>query len=212
MVKPVHVLWHADSKPKKFALFVRRLRPFYRTLVDRSRLCDNAAQFGRLALRTRHRQSLCIVLVCIFLFCLAASARTARKRRSTGAPAFDKAYLQTIWDGWERLDPSKQAQFYAKGTHTFFDVAPLKYTSWSEYQAGVAKELADYKSAKFTVNNDAEIHPCGPEYAWAAATVKQDAVMKSGRHDLATFRWTAVFQHQGGRWLMVHEHVSTPQP
>jgi len=163
-------------------------------------------------LRTRHRQSLCIVLVCILLFSLAASARTPRKRRSTGAPAFDKRYLQTIWDGWERLDPSKQAQFYAKGTHTFFDVAPLKYTSWSEYQAGVAKELADYKSAKFTVNNDAEIHPCGPEYAWAAATVKQDAVMKSGRHDLATFRWTAVFQHQGGRWLMVHEHVSTPQP
>jgi len=162
MVKPVHVLWHADSKPKKSALTSSAFVRLHRTLVDRSRLCDNAAQFGRLALRTRHRQSLCIVLICILLFSLAASARTPRKRRSTGAPAFDKAYLQTIWDGWERLDPSKQAQFYAKGTHTFFDVAPLKYTSWSEYQAGVAKELADYKSAKFTVTTTRRFIPAAP--------------------------------------------------
>jgi hypothetical protein len=47
----------------------------------------------------------------------------------------------------------RQSRFYAKGEHIFFDVAPLKYASWPEYQAGVVKELSDYKSAKFTVNS-----------------------------------------------------------
>ena len=150
------------------------------------------------------------ILVCIVIFSGYASARP-RKRNSATASSPNKAYLQEIWHSWEQLDPSNQARFYAKGPHTFFDVAPLKYTSWEEYQAGVKKELADYKSAKFTVD-DAEIHSCGADCAWSAAIVKQDAVMKSGRHDLASFRWTAVFQRLAGKWLMVHEHVSMPMP
>ena len=159
---------------------------------------------------SRSVSRLCAILVCIVIFSASASARP-RKRSWTSPSAPNKAYLQEIWDSWGQLDPAKQARFYAKGPHTFFDVAPLKYTSWEEYQAGVKKELADYKSAKFTVN-DAEIHPCGADCAWSAAIVKQDAVMKSGRHDIASFRWTAIFQRQAGKWLMVHEHVSMPTP
>ena len=158
-----------------------------------------------------HVRKLSSIVVCILLFSFFASGK-ARKRKSTGAPAPDKAYLQKIWDGWEQLDASKQAQFYAKGPHTFFDVAPLKYANWTEYQAGVKKELADYKSAKFAVNHDAEIHSCGADCAWSAATVSQDAIMKSGKRDVTTFRWTAIFQRQEGKWLMVHEHVSMPAP
>ena len=153
------------------------------------------------------------ILVCILLLAgVAPAAKTTKKRKAMSSPGLDKAYLQKIWDGWDQLDPAKQAPFYAKGKHMFFDVAPLKYSSWSEYQAGVAKELADYKSATFTVNNDAEIHSCGKDCAWAAATVKQDATMKSGKRDVATFRWTVVFQQQQGNWLIVHEHVSMAAP
>lgn len=152
------------------------------------------------------------ILICILLLLSVASAKTSRRRRASSGPGLDRAFLQKIWDGWEQLDASKQAHFYARGSHTFFDVAPLKYANWAEYQRGVTKELADYKSAKFVVNNDAEIHACGPDCAWSAATVKQDAIMKSGRHDLTTFRWTAVFQRQVGNWVMVHEHVSMPSP
>jgi len=91
----------------------------------------------------------------------------------------------------------------------FFDVAPLKYNSWDEYKAGVAKEFADYKGAQFTVNDDFEVHPCG-DTAWVAATVKADMVRKSGKHEMSTMRWTAIFQKQAGKWLIVHEHVSEP--
>jgi hypothetical protein len=27
---------------------------------------------------------------------------------------------------------------------------------------------------------------------------------------MGNFRWTAVFEHEDGKWLIVHEHVSAP--
>jgi len=151
------------------------------------------------------------VLICVFALSLAsiAAPKKSAKKAAPSGPVPDKAYLQKIWDGWNTIDPAKVAQFYAQGPHTFFDVAPLKYRSWEEYQKGVKKEFADYKSATFTVNDDAQIHPAG-EYVWATATVKEDAMLKSGKREMATFRWTVVFEKQEGKWLIVHEHVSEP--
>ena len=128
-------------------------------------------------------------------------------KKTTGGP--DKAYLQKIWDGWAALDGSKQAEFYATGPHLYFDLAPLKYASWDEYQAGVAKLLDEYKSATLTVNDDAEIHTVG-DTAWVASTVKADMMKKTGKREMATFRWTAIFEKHDGKWLIVHEHVSEP--
>jgi ketosteroid isomerase-like protein len=151
------------------------------------------------------------VLICIIalsLSGLAASRKPAKKAASSG-PLPDKAYMQKVWDGWGTLDPSKTAQFYAQGPHTFYDLAPVKYDSWDEYDKGVRNILAGYKSAKFTVNDDAQIHAAG-DYAWGTATLKSDMMQKSGKRDMATFRWTVVFEKQDGKWLIVHEHVSEP--
>ena len=146
----------------------------------------------------------------VLVLCASVSFAQSKKASSKAAgPAPDKALLQKIWDGWSSLDPANVAQYYAPGEHTFFDIAPLKYGSWEEYQAGVVKVLADFKTAKFTVNDDAAIHPAG-EYYWGTATVKEDATMKSGKREMATIRWTFVFGKQDGKWLIVHEHVSEP--
>ena len=134
-----------------------------------------------------------------------------RTKVSAGGGAVDKAYLQKIWDGWATLDVAAEKQYYAQGPHVFFDVAPLKYGSWDEYQAGVSKDLANYKAARFTVNDDAQIHKSGEAY-WITSTVASDMTQKSGKREMATFRWTAVFERQNGKWLIVHEHVSMPQP
>ncbi len=151
------------------------------------------------------------VLICVVALSLssfAASKKSAKKAAPSG-PGPDKAYMQKIWDGWGTLDPSRVAQFYAQGPHTFYDIAPLEYKNWDEYAKGVVKELADYKSGTFTVNDDAQIHPAG-EYVWATATVKENAMLKSGKREMATFRWTVIFEKQEGKWLVVHEHVSQP--
>ena len=143
------------------------------------------------------------------LICLALSVPgfSQKSAKMSGAP--DKALMQKIWDGWATLDPANTAQFYAKGPHVFFDIAPLKYNSWDEYQQGVKDVIAPYKTAAFTVNDDAQIHPAG-QIVWGTATVKSDLVEKSGKHDPGTFRWTVLWQKQGGHWLIVHEHISAP--
>jgi ketosteroid isomerase-like protein len=151
----------------------------------------------------------------VAVFCvvgLLASFDLAQTKKATSKPAGggpDKAHLQKIWDAWSTLDPANAAQFYASGPHVFFDIAPLKYNSWEEYQKGVVNVLADFKTAKMTVNDDAEIHPAGP-IVWATATVKEDATMKSGKREMGNFRWTVVFEKQDGKWLIVHEHISEP--
>jgi ketosteroid isomerase-like protein len=40
--------------------------------------------------------------------------------------------------------------------------------------------------------------------------VKEDAVKSNGKREMGTWRWTVVFENQGGKWLIVHEHISTP--
>ena len=156
------------------------------------------------------RLSTALLFLIALSLCMSAQTKKSAMKKSASATAPDKAYLQKIWDGWATLDPANTAKFYAtSGAHTFFDIAPLKYNSWDEYQAGVTKELGDYKSAAFQVNDDVQTHPAG-EYVWATSTVKFDMVHKSDKHDMGNFRWTVVFGKQEGKWVIVHEHVSVP--
>jgi len=125
------------------------------------------------------------------------------------SPIPDKALMQKIWAGWCTLDPANVDQFYAAGSHTFYDIAPLKYNSWEDYKKGVVGVLADFKSATCTVNDDAQVHNAG-QIAWGTATVNYDMVHKSGKHDMGAFRWTVVWQKEDGKWLIVHDHTSEP--
>ena len=150
--------------------------------------------------------SLCLLALSFSSF--AKSPKPTTKKSSAG-PAPDKAYMQKIWDGWSTLDPGNVAKYYASGPHTFFDIAPLKYASWDEYEKGVKGVLSGYKSAKLTVNDDADIHPHG-DLVWATATIKEEMTTKAGKIEMGNFRWTVVWENQDGKWLIVHEHVSEP--
>src|SRR5262252_1993755 len=142
------------------------------------------------------------VSLCVFIT-LAAAAQTKKSaaKKANAAPAPDKAYLQKIWDGWATLDPANTAKFYATGPHTFFDIAPLKYNSWDEYEKGVKGVVAGYKSARFTVNDDADVHSHG-DLVWATATIKEEMTNTAGKVDMGNFRWTVVFEYVDGKWLI----------
>lgn len=153
-----------------------------------------------------------LITVSLCLLVLASSFAQTKKssmKKSSAGPAPDKAYLQKIWGGWSTLDPANVAKYYASGPHTFFDIAPLKYGSWEEYEKGVKTVLSGYKSAKFTVNDDAAIHPHG-DLVWATATISEEMTSKAGKVDMGNMRWTVVFENQDGKWMIVHEHVSMP--
>ena len=151
------------------------------------------------------------VLLCILALSLASFAAPKKSAAKAGpsGPAPDKAYLQKLLDGWNTGDPANMTQYYVQGDHTFFDIAPLKYNNWPEYQKGATELLKGYKSFKLTLNDDAQIHQEG-NLAWSTATVKEDAVTTAGKHEMATQRWTVIFQKQDGKWLIVHEHSSEP--
>jgi len=151
----------------------------------------------------------CLLWIAVSALSLSAFAQSAMspgKKESHGA-APDKAYMQKIWDAWATLDASNAAPYYADGPNTFFDVAPLKYGSWTEYAEGVKNVLANYQRATLTVNDDAVVHPHG-DLVWGTATIKEDAVLKSGKREMATFRWTVIWEKRNGKWLIVHDHTS----
>ena len=151
-----------------------------------------------------------IVSLCLLTLALSALAQPPKPaaKKST-PPTPDRAYLQKIWDGWSTLDPTNVAKYYASGPHVFFDIAPLKYGSWDEYEKGVRVVLSGYKSAKCTVNDDAVFHPHG-DLVWGTATVNYEMTTKAGKVEMGNFRWTVIFENQDGKWMIVHEHVSEP--
>lgn len=150
--------------------------------------------------------TLCICMLSLISLGAAQGKKLSTSKKTSGP---DKAYLQKIWDGWSTLDPANTAKFYATGPHTFFDIAPLKYNSWDDYDKGVKQELAGYKSAKFTVNDDAVLHPSG-DLVWGTATIAFRMTQKAGKVEMGNMRWTVVFEKTDGNWLIVHEHVSVP--
>jgi len=150
------------------------------------------------------------VSFCLLALALSASPQTKKSamKKAPAGPLPDAALMQKVWDGWQTLDPANVAQYYASGPHVFFDIAPLKYNSWDEYEKNVKGVLAGYKSAKFTVDGP-EIHPHG-DLVWATAIVKNEMTTKAGKVEMGAFRWTVIWGNEDGKWLIVHEHVSAP--
>ena len=128
---------------------------------------------------------------------------------AAGAKTPGKALMDAIWAGWSTGNPANVARYYAKGPHVFYDIAPLKYNSWAEYEKGVVQVISGFQSLKATVNDDAQIHRHG-SLAWGTATVHHVDVMKDGRKSEGDFRWTVIWETNGSEWLIVHEHVSAP--
>jgi len=149
------------------------------------------------------------IFVCLFVLTVPLSAQKKSPIKKSAGATPDKAYLQKIWDGWNTMDPANVAMFYATGPHAFFDIAPLKYSSWDEYEKGVKAVLAGFKSVKFTVNDDAAIHAQG-DLVWATATVADQMTNTAGKIQMGNLRWTVIFENEEGKWLIVHEHISAP--
>jgi len=105
------------------------------------------------------------------------------------------------------MNPSVMTQYYAQGDRLFFDIAPVKYNNWTEYQSGTTELLKNYKSFKLSLTDDVQIHHEG-DMAWSAAVLKEEATTSTGKQEMATMRWTVIFQKMDGKWLIVHEHTS----
>jgi uncharacterized protein (TIGR02246 family) len=146
----------------------------------------------------------------LLLLASPAVARSNKEAAQTGGSDEIRGVLERLYAAWSDLDPAKAAPFYAKDADlTFFDIAPMKYTGWTEYAAGVPKALAAYQSGNFTLNDDLRTHRHG-NLAWATATWRAELTKKDGGKENMEGRYTAVLEKRGNRWLLVHEHMSVP--
>jgi ketosteroid isomerase-like protein len=148
----------------------------------------------------------------VFLFAVFALVAFASAQSNSGPQTQtpSKQLMQDIWSGWATLDTANVSRFYDKNANDiFFDVEPLKYKGWSEYESGVKNVFAQWQSMKATVNDDALVHANVNLY-WGTATVHLDISPKQGNPMSLDVRWTVLWQKQRNQWLIVHEHVSAP--
>jgi ketosteroid isomerase-like protein len=122
-----------------------------------------------------------------------------------------KALVDGYWAVWGTGDVAKAGEMYAKDADlVFYDLEPLKYRGWAEYSKGVVPNVLDkFASVKFTVNDDLKATVRG-NVAWTTVTVHADGTLKAAGPMKADIRHTIVWERRGGRWLIVHEHVSVP--
>jgi len=150
------------------------------------------------------------MITLLMLLALAVPAWTQAAKR--GDAEF-KALIDRYYQAWSSANPENAAPLYAKDADlVFYDLAPLKYTGWAEYKVGVQKAFFDHmETGKLTPKDDLRVTRKG-NVAWTTVTGHLSAKMKNGQALEADFRHTAIWEKSGGKWVIVHEHVSVPMP
>jgi ketosteroid isomerase-like protein len=116
--------------------------------------------------------------------------------------------IHKVFEAWTAMDPKRASEYYAKDPNlVFYDIAPTKYTGWSDYEKGVVGVLAQHEYIKLSPGDDLAIHRQG-NLAWTTSTLNTDVKLKNGPRMTDPIRWTAIWEKRGSKWLMVHEHVS----
>lgn len=149
-------------------------------------------------------------LVAVLAAWLAGCDKTAAPPKTEDATTELKHLMDKVTDGWVTLDPSKVAQYYAKDVGlAYYDIAPLKYTGWDEYESGSRKLFSTWKSIKVTISPDFKGYKNG-NAAWATFTSSFEITPKKGPVMRGEGRNTEVFEKRGDQWIIVHEHGSVP--
>lgn len=143
---------------------------------------------------------------------LASCGGPAAPVKTEDATAEFKPLMEKLNAAWSTLDPSKAAQYYARDVGlAFYDIAPLKYSGWQEYEDGSRKSFAPWKAMKSTIAPGLKAYKRG-DVAWATFTGSFEIAPKTGPVMKGEARFTEVMEKRGKEWLIVHEHVSSPTP
>lgn len=147
----------------------------------------------------------------IALFLCVSTTFVAAETSKTDQAEF-KALLDRYASAWGSLNPDNAAPFYAKESDlVFYDLTPLKYSGWSEYDKGVRLVFSGFETLTMTSRDDLKVTRHG-NFAWTTATVHVSMKEKSGKLMELDTRHTAIWEKRGGKWLIVHEHFSAPLP
>jgi ketosteroid isomerase-like protein len=151
-----------------------------------------------------------VILAAAFLMCFMTTVAFGQETKSNDLDF--KALIDRYCSAWSSLDPNNAAPLYAKDADlVFYDIAPLKYSGWAEYDQGVRKVLGGFETLKLTPNSDLKVTRRG-NIAWTTVTHHLSAKLKGGGPMESDVRQTAIWEKRSGKWLIVHEHFSAPLP
>jgi uncharacterized protein (TIGR02246 family) len=138
---------------------------------------------------------------------------TVVKAADTAGDAEFRALIDRYAAAWSTSDADQAAPLYAKDAGLiFYDLAPFEYAGWSEYREGVKKTFFDkMTSGKLTHKDDLRVTRRG-KLAWTTVSLHLSIAFKDGKTEEIDARHTAIWEKRGGKWLIVHEHVSVPMP
>jgi DNA phosphorothioation-dependent restriction protein DptG len=135
-----------------------------------------------------------------------------------GAPAADaddqaiRTTLEKATANWSAMNPDANDAYYAADADiVWFDIAPMQYKGWSAYKEGAKKLFATLDGVSLKLNDDVVISRRG-KIAWATYTFTAELRMKGGKVEKGEGRGTDILEKRGGKWMVVHEHVSFPAP
>ncbi len=149
------------------------------------------------------------------LLCAGASTLAVALESVTAAEVAQFRGLEDqLWQAWNsRLNPADAAPFYSKKPNNlYFDFAPLKFTGWDEYQRVAAKTLAGGGHATTNIHDDFTVIKQG-DLAVTAFTFDVKFERQGAAAQTMTARETDVWTKEKGKWVIVHQHMSTaPMP
>ncbi len=133
---------------------------------------------------------------------------------ATGSKEADEfaGLIKQYYTAWSTLDPDQAAPLYAKDADlVFFDIAPLQYThGWKEYRDNFKTNVAPtFSSLKIAPNDDMKVIRKG-DVALVTLTFHAAIKPKEGDPMELDGRHTLFWERRGGKWLIVHEHISKP--
>ena len=124
-----------------------------------------------------------------------------------------RAMVAQYYTAWSTLNPDNAAKYYAKDSDIVFSMLPRSSTTVGpSIRAGVIKAFTEpMASGKLTPNDDLKVTQRGT-VVWTTVTFHLSAKPKAGGEMEIDCRHTAIWEKRGGKWLIVHEHVSAPLP
>lgn len=145
------------------------------------------------------------------LFPLRTLAQSTPKPSSSSATQKQfQALINRYYEAWNSGDPERAAPLYAKDPGlVFYDLTPLEYTGWAQYDKGVRTVLGSFAAAKFAPHDDLRVTRHGT-IAWTTETWHLSGKKKTGEAVEMDGRHTTIWELRAGHWVIVHEHFSAP--
>ena len=135
--------------------------------------------------------------------------------RALAADADEQAIRSVITkavENWSAMNPDANDVFYtADARVVWFDIAPMQYVGWRAYKEGVKQLNTGLDGMSLKVHDDVAVRRKG-SVAWATYTFSAELRWKDRKVEKGEGRATDILEKRGGKWIIVHEHVSFPAP